>query len=42
MKIFGREINFGAMALNTEGDAAYDRDNYNLAISENINSISLN
>lgn len=41
MKFFGREVNFGAMAHITEGDSAYDRDIYNLAISENINSISL-
>lgn len=41
MKIFGREINFGAMALITEGDAAFDQDNYNLAISKYTNAISL-
>lgn len=41
MKIFGREVNFGAMAQITEGDAAYERDNYSLAISKYTNAISL-
>lgn len=41
MKIFRREVNFGAMTHITEGDAAYERDNYNLAISIYTNAISL-
>lgn len=41
MKFFGREINLGAMEHITEGDSAYDRDDYSLAISKYTNATSI-
>ncbi len=41
MKIFGREINENAMIDITQGDLAYSRDDFNIAISKYTNAISL-
>lgn len=40
MKIFGREINENAIKIITEGDLAYSRDDFRLAISKFTNAIT--